>query len=225
MCGRFNIIDDPLTKLIVEIANQSFDIQTSYNLAPTDQIPVLRYEEGRWDLPMMRWWLVPFWAKEPSVKYSMFNAKSETLEKSSAFKKPFERRRCVIPASGYYEWKKEGGVKVPYYIQPENNHGFAFAGLWDRWRGDDQVIESCTIITAAAPDAMQSLHNRIPVHLTTAEVQRWVNADTGSDELKQLLAPKMKGPVLVTPMSTYVSNSRHKDERCVEPLGETSVIH
>ena len=114
---------------------------------------------------------------------------------------------------------------MPYYIQPEDAPGFAFAGLWDRWRGEDRVIESCTIITAAAPDSMKGLHNRIPVHLTTEQVKQWVNASAEADELKQLLTPEMKGPVLVTPMSTYVNNARNKDNRCIEPLGESFVIH
>ena len=224
MCGRFNIIDDPLTQLIAEIAGITIRTETRYNVAPTEQVPVLIQDESGWQLLDMRWWLVPYWSKEPTTKYAMFNARSESLEKSSAFREPFRKRRCIIPVSGYYEWKKEGGVKVPYYMTPAEDHGFAFAGLWDRWRGDDTVIESCTIVTAAAPDEMKGIHNRIPVHLTRDEIDAWVNADTSSDDLKQLLRPRLATPVHVTPMSTVVNNARNKDERCVEPLGDTQLI-
>lgn len=225
MCGRFNIIDDPLTALLMEITGQSFSIETRFNIAPTEQIPVLvKTEENEWTLREMRWWLVPYWSKEPTTKYSMFNAKSETLTKSSAFREPFKKRRCIIPAAGYYEWKKEGGIKVPYYITPESGTGFAFAGLWDRWRRDDRVIESCTIVTAAAPRSMKGIHHRIPVHLATDETSGWVDNEASSDDLKKLLAPEIRFPLSVTPMSTYVNNARNKDDRCIEPLGDTVTV-
>ncbi len=226
MCGRFNIIDDPFTRLIVEMTGQVYSGGTRYNIAPTEQIPVLtKVDIAAWSLREMRWWLVPYWAKEPTTKYTMFNAKSETLTKSSAFREPFKRRRCIIPASGYYEWKKEGSVKIPFYIEPENEYGFSFAGLWDRWQKDDQVIESCTIVTAAAPESMRAVHSRIPVHLTREQVNAWVDADTSPDELNKLLAPEIRFPLTVTPVSTYVNNARNKDDRCVEPLGEPVRIH
>ncbi|MBQ75958.1 MAG: hypothetical protein CMQ20_13180 [Gammaproteobacteria bacterium] len=222
MCGRFNIIDDPLTKLLVEITGQHYSVETRFNIAPTEQIPVLvMREEGGWDLQDMRWWLLPYWAKEVTTKYSMFNAKSETLAKSSAFREPFKKGRCIIPASGYYEWKKEGGIKVPYYMEPRYEAGFAFAGLWDRWQSGEQVIESCTIITAAAPESMKAIHNRIPVHLSRDQVNEWVAPEASPDRLMELLAPEIRFPLAVTPMSTYVNNARNKGEGCIEPAGES----
>ena len=226
MCGRFNIIDDPFTQLIAELTGQIYSGGTRYNIAPTEQVPVLVKEGGEdWSLRDMRWWLVPYWAKEPTAKYAMFNARSETMAKSSAFREPFKKRRCIVPVSGYYEWKKEGSVKVPYYIEPEDEPGFAFAGLSDRWQGDDRVIESCTIVTAAAPESMKGVHTRIPVHLTKQQVDAWVNADTSPDELQQLLTPEIRFPLTVTPVSTQVNNARNKDDRCVEPLGDSIQIH
>ena len=229
MCGRFNIISDPLTQLIMEIVNGQlgpFELETQYNIAPTEPVPVLlKTEAGIWDLREMRWWLVPFWADKPSTKYTMFNAKSETLSKSRAFREPFQRRRCIIPASGYYEWSRQGNIKVPNHIQPQEENGFAFAGLWDRWRRDDQVIESCTIITGAAPDSMKDVHGRIPIHLSRDEIQSWLNPDSSSQALAELLVPALRMPLSITPVSSYVGNSRNKDERCIEPLGETRIVH
>ena len=134
--------------------------------------------------------------------------------------------RCAAsPASGYYEWKKEGSLKVPYYIEPETDPGFAFAGLWDRWQKDGSVIESCTIVTAAAPASMKQVHHRIPVHLTVSEARSWVNNETRSEQLSELLRPEIRTGIRVTPVSTIVNNARNKDDRCVEPLGEAIIIH
>ena len=224
MCGRFNVVQDPMVHFVEEITGQSFAIETSLNVAPTEQTPVLVKSDSSWELRNMRWWLIPYWSKEPTTKYAMFNAKSETLEKSSAFREPFRQRRCVVPVSGYYEWKTESGVKVPYYIEPESENGLALAALWDRWRGHDKVIESCTIITAAAPRSMESIHSRIPVHLTVGQIESWVNANTDRETLAKLLAPEVRVPMKITAMSTYVNNARNKDERCLEPLGEAVVI-
>jgi putative SOS response-associated peptidase YedK len=225
MCGRFNVTSDPLHRLIVEITGRGFVIEDKYNVAPTEDVPVLlQTEEGEWDLHDMRWWLVPYWTKEPSTKYSMFNAKSETLSKSRAFREPFKRRRCLVLASGYYEWRKEGNQKLPFYITPEDQSGFAFAGLWDRWKGDDRVIESCTIITTAATESMEPIHNRMPVNLTPDEIKAWIDLETDSETLAGLLAPRIRQPLAITPVSTYVNNARNKDERCIEPIGEITVI-
>ena len=227
MCGRFNIIDDPMTQLLLEITGQNiWNIETELNVAPTQQVPVVRMgEDANWDVSPMRWWLVPYWSPEPSTKYSMFNAKSETLTKSRAYSEPFKRRRCIVPVTGYYEWKREGEIKAPYYIEPEEDPGFAFAGLWDRWSRGDQVIESCTIITAASPEGIKWLHHRIPIHLTKDQVESWVNPQTPEAELHELLKPELRTSIQVTPVSTYVNNARNKDDRCIEPLGDPTIIH
>ena len=228
MCGRFNIISDPLTQMIMEIigGQVAIKLETQYNIAPTQQVPViLKSAEGEWLVNDMRWWLVPYWSNEPSSKYSMFNARSESLASSRAYREPFKRRRCIVPASSYYEWAKEGGQKVPYLIAPEQEQGFAFAGLWDRWEKQGQVIESCTIITGAAPSSLNNIHNRVPIHLSADEIDQWLDASTTASDLTELLNPVLKFPFLVTPVSSYVGNSRHKDDRCVEPLGESMIIH
>ena len=126
--------------------------------------------------------------------------------------------------SGYYEWKKEGSSKVPYYIEPEAEDGLALAALWDRWQGPDGPLESCTIVTAPAPDSMKWLHSRIPIHFTLDQTGQWVDDASDAEALATLLAPKVNVPLTVTAMSTYVSNARNKGERCIEPQGETRLI-
>lgn len=229
MSGRFNVTSDPLNQLIVEITGRGFVVETRFNIAPTEQVPVLvKNRADEWHLRDMRWWLVPWFSAGPSTKYSMFNAKSETLTRSRAFRDPFARRRCIVPATGYYEWRLEGTIKVPYYITPESGTGFAFAGLWDRWQKGDDTVESCTIITGAAPEAMKAIHDRIPVNLDTDAVHTWMSIDTDKDTLVSLLAPAVTGlrtPLVVTPVSTYVNNARHKDARVIEPIAEATVLH
>lgn len=225
MCGRFNVTSDPLNQLIVEITGRGFVIDTRYNLAPTEQVPVLfKHTDGEWDVHDMRWWLVPYWADAPGNKYSMFNAKSETLTRSRAFREPFKRRRCIVPATGYYEWRTENGRKVPLYITPDDGSGFAFAGLWDRWKGEGETIESCTVVTTAATPSMAPIHNRMPVCLTVAEARTWMDPDADPNTLQALLAPTLHMSLAVTPVSTYVNNARNKDDRCVEALGEKQVL-
>ena len=131
MCGRFNVTSDPLSQLLMDLVGIAHPGPDNLNLAPTESVQVLRSTaEGGIELVPMRWWLTPFWAKELTTKYAMFNAKSETAAKSPAFKEPFKKRRCVVPISGFYEWCRQQGQKVPYFIVPQDSEGLLLAGLW-----------------------------------------------------------------------------------------------
>jgi len=221
MCGRFNVISAPLTQFIMDMIGDdspSVAVQSHYNLAPTEQVGVLRHD-GHWSLSPMRWWLVPHWAPEPSTRYSMFNAKSETLLSSRAYRDCFKSQRCIVPISGYYEWRTIDGVNTPLYIEADADQGLALAGLWDRWQKGDQVIESCTVVTAAAPPEMLAIHSRIPVHLAADEVESWLAPTATAQSLLPLLAPTLRVPLRVTPVSSYVNNARHKDPACIQPTG------
>lgn len=236
MCGRFNIISDPLTRFLLEITGQRLSLKDQYNIAPSEDIPVLMTDESA-DLQLrkMRWWLVPGWSPAPSSKYAMFNARSENLEKSRAFREPFRSRRCIIPASGYYEWKREGDNKIPLYITPinEDSHlsaerhstGFLFAGLWDIWEKEGRVIESCTLITTAATQSMSKIHGRMPVMLNKNEAHTWIDKASDRITLRGILNARLKIQLEATPVSDWVNNARHKDSRCVIPAGESLAIH
>ena len=116
-------------------------------------------------------------------------------------------------------------MKLPYYIEPESQPGFAFAGLWDQWKRGDRIIQSCTIVTAAAPDSMKGIHHRIPVHLTREQIDLWVNTESTASDLKELLYPDIRYPLCITPVSTHVNNARNKDDRCIEPIADRLLIH
>ncbi len=223
MCGRFNMTADPLTRLFMALAGRELPDGDRWNVAPTEDVPVVRDADGR-DVAVMRWWLVPHWSKEPSTKYAMFNARAESIERSNAFRGPFARRRCVVPISGFYEWRREGGRKLPHYVRPLDDDGLLLAGLWDRWEGEVDgepgALESFTIVTTDVHEKLAFLHDRQPALLDRDAAEAWLDPQTPRERLKAMLVPSLPTTMEVVPVSTWVNNARHKDPRCVEPAGE-----
>ncbi len=223
MCGRFNVTSDPLAELLMSMLGQSLSGPDNYNVAPTMDVEVIRSCPSNKDLELisMRWWLTPYWSKQVSTKYSMFNAKSETIEKSSAYREPFKKRRCVVPISGFYEWVRDGSQKLPYYIRPAADHGLLLAGIWDSWRCDDaEPLLSFSVVTTAAHPSLEFVHKRQPVMLDRTAADSWMNAESSPETLKQLMQPALPEDTVVIPVSSYVNNARHGGERCVEAIGE-----
>jgi putative SOS response-associated peptidase YedK len=154
------------------------NFQPDYNVAPTRSMPLIRPVEGGRELAMARWGLIPFFSKDGKANYSTINARAETVRSSAIYKQSFARRRCLIPTSGWYEWKHEGEHKLPHFIRPKAD-GFAFAGLWDRWTPKDggESIESFTIITTEAHPTIAQLHDRMPRVLLPAHFDAWLDPD------------------------------------------------
>jgi len=201
--------------------------QDNFNLAPTETVHVLRIaDDGTPQITPMRWWLTPFWAKELTTKYSMFNAKSETAAKSPAFKTPYQRRRCVVPITGFYEWCRQKNQKLPYFITAQDSDGLLLAGLWDSWHNKeaDEEILSFTILTTAAHGEMSAIHHRQPIFLTQAESRFWLDMDMPTSELEYLFGPRLPVALDASPISTHVNNARHKDARCTHPTGESLLM-
>jgi putative SOS response-associated peptidase YedK len=225
VCGRFNITSDPLTVLLMELVGLPHPGPDNYNAAPTETIRVLRIgENGEPELVPMRWWLTPYWSDGPSTRYSMFNAKSETAHRSPAFREPFRKRRCVVPVSGFYEWTRQNNQKLPYYIRPHDQAGLLLAGLWDRWRNPeaDEVLESFTILTVPAAPGMAFVHDRQPLMLSLEDARSWM--DPEQEDLQALIGSGLPMAVDAVPVSTHVNNARHKDARCVDPIGPPLAI-
>lgn len=229
MCGRFNVESDPLTRLLLELVRLRHPGPDNHNAAPTEIIAVLRMNaDAQPEVVPMRWWLTPYWAKEPAAKYAMFNARAETVHSSRAFREPFRKRRCVVPVSGFYEWvrarsRTSGGVnKMPYYIRPQDQDGMLLAGVWDRWRnpqsGDE--LESFAILTTDAAKGLEFVHDRQPVMLSVADARRWLDPLASGETLQDMLAPSIPVDLDAVPVSTHVNNARHKEARCIEPIGE-----
>ncbi len=229
MCGRFNVTSDPLQAVFMDLLDQNYPGPKNFNVAPTSNAWMIH---GKLDASMpyttveARWWLTPNWAKEISTKYSMFNARAESLEKSPAFRMPFRRKRCVVPVSGFYEWQRVDDWKQPHYIKPEESNALMLAGLWDEWHNpeEDQVLTSFTIVTCEAADPIKFLHHRQPVMLGTDYVVTWLNHDADTDVLHSLVRLRLPHSLEIVPVSNYVGNSRNNGARCIEPVGNSHQI-
>jgi len=193
---------------------------SGYNIAPTEQLAVIHEFNGDRHFTPMTWWLTPHWSDGPSQKYAMFNARAENLEKSRAYKGPFQYRRAIIPINAFYEWRSEGGKRMPYKIAAEEGV-FAMAGVWDSWSDGTQEIMSCSIITTEATEAFKTIHNRMPVILDWDTFDQWLDAKSDLSEIRKLLVPYEK-PLKVTPMNPKMSNARVKEEP--EPIDNTEFL-
>jgi putative SOS response-associated peptidase YedK len=170
----------------------------------------------------MRWGLVPTWSKDPKAGPPIINARAETLATKPAFRSAFKRRRCLIPADGFYEWQKIAGAKVkqPFYIRLAKDRPFAFAGLWEKWHNDEgSLLESCTIVTTEPNDVMRPLHDRMPVILPDEEYARWLDPKNEDvDELQELLRPYPAEEIAACPITTFVNSPRNDGPECITRL-------
>ncbi|MEL7059340.1 MAG: SOS response-associated peptidase [Acidobacteriota bacterium] len=220
MCGRYTLSHpgEMLEQLAVVDA-LDHELEPRYNIAPTQSVPAVRADgDGARRLVALRWGLVPFWADDLAIGNRMINARSETAASKPAFRAAFARRRCLLLADGFFEWvARERGPKQPFHIHRPDRTPFAFAGLWERWDKGEAAVESCTILTTAASEAMTPYHHRMPVVLEGAARDRWLSDDADRSELESLAGP-FTGELTFTPVSRLVNNPRNDVPRCIEPL-------
>jgi len=186
-------------------------IRKRFNIAPTQEAPVVREgASGEREVAMLRWGLVPFWSQDPSIGNRMINARCETVAEKPSFRGAFRSRRCVVPASGFFEWKGEPGRKQPYAITAADQPLFAFAGLWESWRDKSQpdapAVETFTILTTDANEPVAAIHDRMPVILPADRVEAWLTAPPA--QAQALLTP-YAGPVGIRAISKLVGNPRN----------------
>lgn len=216
MCGRFSLFD--IFSLI-----QHFNlvlpgwVKPRYNIAPSQDILAIVNNDGCRAVPF-RWGLIPFWFKE--IVPGMINARAETVDLKPAFKQSLKRRRCLIPADGFYEWKREGNKKRPYRIIPKDGDVFVFAGLWDTWTSPKgETMNSCAIITTAANSLMKPIHNRMPVILSKGAEEVWTNKDVDISILKEVLLNTYPAELMESyEVSTMVNNYRNDNPEVLKPL-------
>ncbi len=219
MCGRFNVIDNPGLRELLRDLGIDLRLPAAVNVAPTEDVPLVRRDDAGASLARAHWWLVPSWAKEISQKYSMFNARSETLGRSPAFRHPFRSQRGLVPMSSFIEWRPEGGVKQPWLITSEQQ-ALAVAALWDVWEGGDQPLLSCTLVTTGAAPEFQPWHARMPVLLTPEESDRWLDNSRAIAADDPLFRSELKMPLRLAPLSRAVGNSRNKQLDVLQATGE-----
>ena len=211
MCGRYTLIAD-LGDLVqrFEFDGSDFSYDPGYNIAPTESVLTVRNVGGR-EAAIMRWGLIPFWAKDPKIGARMINARAETVAEKPAFRNALKKRRCLVLADGYYEWQKTPVGKRPYRIVLRSGEPFAMAGLWEKWKDHQgNVVPSCTIITTEANDFLAPIHNRMPVILPRDAEGVWLDPDVkDSASLTGILAPYSDGALDAYEISTLVNYARN----------------
>jgi putative SOS response-associated peptidase YedK len=226
MCGRFTSLLTPdLLAAIFDILAPP-PLPPRYNIAPTQPAAVVRSgDEGHSRLDLLRWGLVPSWAKEISIGSHLINARCETVHEKPAFRHAARYRRCIIPASGFYEWQDTGGRKQPWYLRARDNAPFGLAGLWESWlMPDGTPLESFCILTTAANDLMRPIHDRMPVILPPEEYPRWLNHNQHDPrQLEELYRPYPADLMTAVKVSTAVNSPAHDAPDCLQPLAVDAV--
>ena len=188
MCGRFAMKDSQEKVMIdFQIQYSKVLLEPRYNISPSQNIPVIVQQDGIRRLETRQWGLIPFWSKTPKP---IINARSETVSEKPAFRQAFKKRRCLIPASGFFEWAKEDGKKQPYFIFLKDKSSMAFAGLWEEWSAPDgKIVKTCAILTVEANSFLKFIHHRMPVILKPANGMNWLDQDRTESSLKNFLIP------------------------------------
>jgi putative SOS response-associated peptidase YedK len=221
MCGRYTL------KSRADIIAETFGVPVPatlperFNIAPSQQVLAVREGAGshQRELVALQWGLVPFWADDPEIGSRMTNARSETAASKPAFRASFRSRRCLIVADGFYEWQPRNGTKQPYYIRLTSGQPFGMGGLWDRWDKQDEPLETCTILTCDANEAMLAIHDRMPVVIPPESFDIWLDPDIHDPgRLAHLLRPFHPDEMRAYPVSTLVNNVRNDSAACIEPV-------
>ena len=220
MCGRFAFYSPAEATAALFSVSGSLDFKPRYNIAPTHYIAVIRTdEEAQAELTSLRWGLVPFWARDPSIGNRMINARAETVAEKPSFRNAYRKRRCLILADGFYEWHTEGGIKVPYFISLSSGEPFAFAGLWENWQSKEtgEILETTTIVTTVANEYLSQLHHRMPVVLQADNATRWLGGDMELIEEVATNTPAFQA----WPVDRKVNNARNESPDLNDPMGES----
>lgn len=223
MCGRYSQSSE-ISKLIsqFQVPLPHFEYSPRYNIAPSQDVPIILHQEEK-TLALYRWGLIPFWVKDPNIGQGMINARAETLREKPSFKRLIQRKRCLVPADGFYEWRlsPKTKTKTPMRIVLKSRTVFSFAGLWDNWKGPDgKEISSFTIITTQANSALQSIHHRMPVILSKEDESLWLDSKADSTLIMALLKPYSPDDMFLFPVSNMVNSPKNDSPDCVSPFLE-----
>lgn len=222
MCGRFTFAISP--ELLAEVFDVTIleKLPRRYNIAPTEKVLAIRRNGAGNMAVLVRWGLIPSWAKDPSIGSRMINARCETAHEKPAFRGALSTRRCIIPASGFFEWSTTPKGKFPYYIRMKDGSPLAIAGIWDSWKSPDgEIIETCAILTTVSNRLVQPLHERIPVLLHLSEYDLWLDREvTNPEKLHSLYQPYPPDLMEMYRVSPLVNNVRNDSPDCIEPIPE-----
>jgi putative SOS response-associated peptidase YedK len=217
MCGRYNLTasSDAIAKHFQLPGPVRF--LPGYNIAPAQKIlNIVELEDQSKKAVNLFWGLVPSWSKDRKNSSHLINARSETVREKPSFRSAFKHRRCLIPATGFYEWLKTDVGKQAFHIHRCDLQLFAFAGLWEQWQHNTETLYSCTIITTIATDLMKAIHDRMPVIIPIEQYQNWLDKDADAEQAFALLNNQAYDQMIATPVSDWVNNPQHDDERCIK---------
>lgn len=219
MCGRYALAFIQGFRTRFEVIDIQAKLEPRFNIAPSEMAPIV-IREGTIKAVAMRWGLVPSWAKDMRIGNRLINARGETVDKRPAFRTALNRRRCLVPATGFYEWKKLDGARIPYYFHLKDNSMFAFAGLYEHWKAPDgRIVQSYTIVTTRPNSAASEIHNRMPVILRHEDESTWIaEGPVDSEELKSALQPYPSEGMELHRVSTDVNNPHNDSEDLTKPV-------
>ena len=230
MCGRYTLTV-PLSNLVdaFDISPPEFEYRPRYNIAPTQEVPIIAQDDRGRRMGLLRWGLVPAWAKDPSMGSRLINARSETVAQKPSFRSAFRQRRCLVPADGFYEWKKggegTGGTpsKTPFWIHLKGRAPFVFAGLWERWESKGgPPLFTFTILTTEASPEIRHIHPRMPAILIPPAISAWLDPDSDAYTHQDFLRPVPDLPLEAYPVSSLVNSPRNDLPACIEPASPSS---
>jgi putative SOS response-associated peptidase YedK len=216
MCGRFTLFTRAENVAAEFGLDTLFELQPRYNIAPSQNVLAIRSRSDANETVMLRWGLIPSWANDIKISYSLINARAETIATKPAFRAAYRKRRCLIPADGYFEWQAVGRKKQPFHIRRRDRGVFAFAGLWEHWEKDGHVIESCTIVTTTANELEPRLHERMPVILDRQGRALWLDSAIEDPQvLAALLRPCSAESMCCEPVNSVVNSPRYDGPECI----------
>jgi putative SOS response-associated peptidase YedK len=225
MCGRYVIISPPeaLRQLFGYSEQPNFPPRN--NIAPTQPVPVIIFDNGARHFRLVRWGLLPAWVKDPRQFSLLINARAETVLEKPAFRNAMKRRRCLVPADGYYEWQSSGKIKRPYFIYPRDRQPIGFAGLMETWLGPNgEELDTLAIITTAAGADLAALHHRVPVTIVSGDFDRWLDCgQVDAEEAATLLVPPDAGVFTWHAVSTQVNHVANDDPQLILPISEAEI--
>jgi len=220
MCGRYVISSPPAAIGALFGYGEQPNFPPRYNVAPTQPIPIVRLHDGKRQFVLMRWGLIPSWVKDPKTFSLLINARGESVIDKPAFRAAMRRRRCLIPADGFYEWKDIGGRKRPYFVRQKSDGPFAFAGLWETWTGPNgEEMDTATIVTTNANRTLSAIHGRMPAIVPAEAFDLWLDcANVDANTAAALLVPARDDLLEAYEISPAVNRVANDDARLIEPV-------
>jgi putative SOS response-associated peptidase YedK len=225
MCGRYTLAK-PFKSIVTHFKTKTRQLgfKERFNIAPSQNVPTVVYDGQNRRISVLRWGLIPHWAKDGSMGMKTINARAETISEKPSFRDSFKSKRCLVPADGFIEWARNSKEKTPKYINLKSNELFGMAGLWAEWNGNGESIQTFSIVTTEANDLIGKVHHRMPVILNPESYSKWLDPAASSAQLKSLLVPYAPQEMNVRSISKVVNSTKNDSPDCLNPTEQTNLF-